>query len=247
MVGAALELADVRGQPTVNINRLTHVNFLIFGISDKVYSAFSHGGPVNDDVELSDWVVSPRGSEISAERWERVRLEIDHVSLLETVLEKPIHGNLLNCPMGIHRDSTPSFTIYRQSNSSFCFGCPPPSKDQAYDNINFVSRYYSITRAEALKWLERRYKLPVLAGAEDSPVAAALEEDEVIELNFEDLREPFLALSTVLSKDTNTQDLLNIFFKAQQTLDPLPLAKVLGKDRVKRILRHKAYGRTNAG
>ena len=68
------------------------------------------------------------------------------------------------------------------------------------------------------------------------------EEEEVVELNFDDLREPFLALATVLSKDTGTQELLDIFFKAQQTQDPLPLAKVLGKDRVKRILRHKAHG-----
>ena len=191
-------------------------------------------------------------NDIPIERWDRVRWEIDFFDLTLQLLEET--GNLKGKPSGgkiscpFHgSDRTPSFTFYKGTNSAFCFGCEPPATNQFYDNIRLVSALYGIPRRESLKWLERRYKLPVLAGAEDSPVAAALEEDEVIELNFEDLREPFLALSTVLSKDTNTQDLLNIFFKAQQTLDPLPLAKVLGKDRVKRILRHKAYGRTNAG
>jgi hypothetical protein len=88
---------------------------------------------VSEDFEFGDelpydkWEIDPR-------RWDRAR-ELDHVSLLSEILNKPVR-DVLNCPMGVHRDSTPSFTIYRKSNSSYCFGCPPPN--QAYDNISFV-------------------------------------------------------------------------------------------------------------
>ena len=186
-------------------------------------------------------------TDIPIERWDRVRWEIDFYDLTLQLLEetgnmkgKP-NGGKISCPFH-GKDSTPSFTFYRGSNSAFCFGCEPPATNQFYDNVRLVSSVFGISKRDSLKWLEKRYKLPMLATESDIITLPDTEEDEVVELNFDDLKEPFLALATVLSKDTGTQELLDIFFKAQQAQDPLPLAKILGKDRVRRILRHKAHG-----
>lgn len=200
-----------------------------------------------------DWVKAEveklyrASTDIPIERWDRVRWEIDFYDLTLQLLEetgnmkgKP-SNNKISCPFH-GRDSTPSFTFYRGSNSAFCFGCEPPAVNQFYDNVRLVSSVFGISKRDSLKWLEKRYKLPAMTVTSDIVDLPDTEEEEVVELNFDDLREPFLALATVLSKDTETQELLDIFFKAQQTQDPLPLAKVLGKDRVKRILRHKAHG-----
>jgi len=203
-----------------------------------------------DDIE---WVQSEvdklyrASTDIPIERWDRVRWEIDFYDLTIQLLEetgnmkgKP-SGGKISCPFH-GRDSTPSFTFYRGSNSAFCFGCEPPVTNQFYDNVRLVASIFGISKRDALKWLEKRYKLPAMAVEREAIVTPEEAEEEIVKLNFDDLKEPFLALATVLAKDTGTQELLDIYFKAQHEQDPLPLAKLLGKDRVQRILRHKANG-----
>jgi len=205
--------------------------------------------------ESFDWVqaevdqIYKTSRDISPERWDRVRWEIDFRDLTLQLLEEtgnlkaPLKGGKLSCPFH-GKDSTASFALYPASNSAFCFGCPPPTTNQFYDNVRIVSAVYGISKTDSLKWLERKYKLPPLAPtlSVDDPEAKR-EDYETIELTFDDLMEPFLALSTVLLKERETHELLSIFFKAQQTKDPFPLAQVLGRDRVQRLLRQKTNGR----
>ena len=184
-------------------------------------------------------------TDISMERWDRVRWEIDFYDLAISLLEegkilRNHHGGKISCPFH-GTDSTPSFNFYQGSNSAFCFGCEPPATNQFYDNVRFVSALYGISRRDALKWLEKKYKLPALQEEVEIPDSETEEEEgEIVSLTFDDLKEPFLVYASVLVKDADKATaMLEAFFKAQQNDDPLPIAKFLGKDRISRILRQK--------
>lgn len=50
------------------------------------------------------------------------------------------------CPF--HKEKTPSFTIYKDTNSFFCFGC-----QQGGNVINFIMSLHGFSFPEAVKWL----------------------------------------------------------------------------------------------
>lgn len=203
--------------------------------------------PSSDDFE---WVqeevdkIYRSTTDISIERWNRARWEVDFHDLVISLLEegkllRNYQGNKISCPFH-GTDSTPSFTFYPGSNSAFCFGCEPPPTNQFYDNVRFVSALYGISKRDALKWIEKKFKMPALAEIVEGPVTSDQEEEEVVTLTFDDLKEPFLVYASVLDKDADkAAAMLEAFFKAQQDQDPLPIAKFLGKDRISRILRQK--------
>ena len=193
-------------------------------------------------------------SDISTERWERVRWSIDFYDLTISLFEdhkllRNHKGNKVSCPFhgGVDGDSTPSFTFYPGTNSAWCFGCEAPASNQFYDNVRLVSLLFGISKRDALVWLERKYNLPPM----EAPKRAAKEDDgeeeeeeeepnEKISLTFDDLREPFLAMTSVLDSNvTRAKELLHIYFTAEHEKDPLPLAKVLGKKRIVQILTKK--------
>lgn len=190
---------------------------------------------MDEDFEFGE-ALSDRG-EIHPDRWERARTEIDHVSLIEEILGKSVTGNVINCPMGVHRDSTPSFNIYRHTNSSFCFGCPPPVKDQSYDNINFVSKIFGFNKVKALEWLEKRFKLPTIADtAFIAPEYEEDEEDEEYTLTVDDLIPVYLQIAPGLIESVDdAKSLLKKYFLAIREDDPLFLARVIGRKRLESI------------
>ena len=54
----------------------------------------------------------------------------------------------VNCPFPEHRDSTPSFTIYPETNTWFCFGgCG------GGDSIKFIEKYCNVLFQEAITYL----------------------------------------------------------------------------------------------
>jgi hypothetical protein len=176
--------------------------------------------------------------EIHPDRWLRARTEIDHVSLLEEFIKKPITGNVINCPLGTHSDSTPSFNIYRNTNSSHCFGCPGTTKEQYNDNVTLVAKWFSINKVAALQWLEKHFKLPPIAGQAAEPED---EEDETDEepanpFTVKDLAPAFLALApTLIETVGDAKYLIKKYFLAEHLENPLLLAQVLGRARLESI------------
>ena len=53
------------------------------------------------------------------------------------------------CPLPNHKDITPSFVIYKKSNSYYCFGC-----NRGGNIIGFVKNFYGISAKEAIKKLK---------------------------------------------------------------------------------------------
>ena len=190
-------------------------------------------------------------SDISTERWERVRWSIDFRDMALSLLEdhkllRNHKGNKISCPIhgGVDGDSGPSFTFYPASNSAYCFGCEAPPSNQCYDSVKLVSLIFGISKRDALVWLEKKYKLPPMETPKLARQVADEEEDEgegeEVSLSFDDLREPFLAMTSVLNSDASRiKELLHIYFQAEHEKDPLPLAKVLGKKRIVQILTKK--------
>jgi len=50
------------------------------------------------------------------------------------------------CPF--HEEKTPSFTIYKETNSFFCFGC-----QQGGNSINFIRQFYGLDFVQAVRML----------------------------------------------------------------------------------------------
>jgi hypothetical protein len=178
------------------------------------------------------------GSEIALERWERAKTEISFKDMVEEILTKDhawkLNGNKINCPFH-GTDSTPSFTLYEDTNSASCYGCPGTPRDQFYDNVKFVSMYFNINRVMALEWIEKHYKLPRIANQtiqeEDED-----EEDEDVKFTVKDLSPAYLALApTLVESVADAKSLIKKYFLAFHQDDPLFLARVLGRKRLESI------------
>ena len=111
--------------------------------------------PETDDIEWSveeaERLRQYDKSDISPERWERVRWSIDFRDMTLALLEdhkllRNHKGNKISCPIhgGVDGDSTPSFTFYPGTNSAYCFGCEAPTSNQCYDNVKLVSLIFEI-------------------------------------------------------------------------------------------------------
>ncbi len=195
-------------------------------------------------------------------RIERVRDEIRFDDLVADITGRT--GDKISCPFH-GRDSDPSFTIYRGTNSAFCFGCP--AGKGYFDHIKFVKEYYGITWVQALKWIEKEYKLPEIAD-----IITKEDEDEEIttEVTFNDLSGPFItqAVEDVRrAKDVELAlEYIHVYFSAlhfEATADEakkarefseaiklrykaaMRLARVLGQEAVNQIL-DKKEGNINA-
>lgn len=202
-----------------------------------------------EDFEFGD-KLPDRDDEIAPERWERVREEVNFIALAEELLTKSKvwhrEGNAIRCPFH-GSDSTPSFYLYDHTNSGYCFGCPPPKQNQTYDSINFVAKFFDINKVEALRWIEKHYKLPYIAGT-PSPDYEEDEEDEEYTLTVEDLAPHYLRVApTLIESVDDAKALLKKYFLAVREEDPLFLARVLGRRRLDSIIetgrKHEGSGR----
>lgn len=61
-------------------------------------------------------------------------------------------GNYFQSLCPFHDDSTPSFTIYPQTNSFFCFGC----KKQG-DVVDLVKFKYNLSLTDSIEWLKTNF------------------------------------------------------------------------------------------
>lgn len=193
---------------------------------------------MNEDFEFGDRLPGFTRA-IAEERWFRAREEIVFRDLVGDLLVRSRAGydsgaKVISCPFH-GSDSTPSFQFYDQNNSAFCFGCPPPVSNQAYDNISFVAKFFDINKVEALKWIERRYKLPPIADErleEDED-----ESDEHDDLfTVEDLLPEFMKTAPTLIRTVgDARHLLRAYFSSIKEENPLFLARILGQERLRSI------------
>lgn len=178
------------------------------------------------------------GGEVAPERWQRVREQVVFRDLVRDILTKHglwhVEGNACSCPFH-GKDSTPSFTFYDGSNSAFCFGCPPPKKNQMYDSVSFISRFFEISPSRALAWIEKKHNMPFIAFEEEEEEEEDFDEEGEV-FTFQDLRSTFLTTAPkLISSVSDAKILLASYFTAKREDDALHLAKLLGRERLDRL------------
>lgn len=179
---------------------------------------------------------------INPARWERVREEIDFWELVDMLVDRSDQGrrgNAIRCPFH-GRDSTPSFQIYSHSNNAYCWGCQ--HGDQFWDQIKFTARILNKTSRQALKWLEKEFKLPVLPELHGD-VEEEIDESKTFTLEVEDLAPTYVRTVRAYARrhrdcdgvSEEVHEAVRKFFEAVKTNDPLPLARVLGVKAIKKL------------
>lgn len=175
---------------------------------------------------------------VAEERWTRANTEIRFDDVVQELTGK--WGRAISCPFH-GADSRPSFYIYSANNDGYCFGCPP--KQGYYDNIRFVSLFLHFSRIKALKWLEKKWELPSIADVildkeEDD------DEEQIVSLAFTDLNEHYIQHAIRDIREAQEPELaeeyLRIYYEAEKDEAVLPLGRVLGQEKVQRILQRKA-------
>jgi hypothetical protein len=177
---------------------------------------------------------SPLG-EICEERWERAR-GIDIFDLVLGMTGLKMKGSAISCPLGHGvgaKDSRPSFYLYKNTNSCYCFGCPPGKN--FFDPVGFVSAFMDMSPTQALIWLEKKYNLPPL-----EPSRAEEEEAHWL-ITVEDLKETyFRKVRSSLRQDprlSNAKLYMQIYWESMDLGDPTGMASVIGRERVEQIMR----------
>lgn len=202
----------------------------------------------DEDVDFGD-ANELRVEGISEARWDRVKTQIDVRDVVYMLHNR--RGSPISCPFH-GRDSKPSFYFYLENNDCHCFGCP--DGDNYWDNVKIVARTLEISRSQALRYLEREFKLPKL---EEDPADIAVDLDEEPEededeqptmlLTFEDIAPAFVTTARKLIKSTagttesvpTATTLLECYFTAEKHEDPLPLARVVGAETVRALIKKK--------
>lgn len=165
---------------------------------------------------------------ISTARWERIKEEVDFCDVVEELSgQRALRHSFIRCPFH-GRDTSPSFHIYH--NNAYCFGCA-----KYYDSIRFVAEHFQCSRPKALRWLEDKYKLPAMADVEIEEETDRGER----KLTIKDLTPRFISLAITEIRKTEdpeiAEDYLRDYFSALAFDSPMPLARVLGPEELRKI------------
>ena len=109
------------------------------------------------------------------EAWTEVKRRLDLRQLIDYAAPGASPGKhrwkrsgrtlVTTCPFGIHRDTEPSFTLYPDQQSFFCFGCGIGG-----DVFVFAQTYWHLDRKEALILLAEFARLPKPTVPQAAPV-----------------------------------------------------------------------------
>ena len=191
------------------------------------------------ELDFGDQIPQARGlQEIPDERWERVRENVDIIDLVSDLTGNQVRGKAISCPFH-GRDSRPSFYIYPDTNSCYCFGCPPG--DNYFDPIKFVAKSMELSPVQALLWLERNYDLPELEiqdiePEEDEEDTWLIEVPDLKDSYFKRVRGNLTAQPNVKSAKTY----LGIYWESVKSGDPTHMAQVVGWERVEQLINRRA-------
>ena len=97
--------------------------------------------------QIARYTSSPVKSCITDADIEQAR-EVPIASLISSKIRRTDKTSITNCPL--HNDRSPSFVIYHDTNSCWCFGC-----QQGGDSIAFTRLLYNLSFIEAVKYLNR--------------------------------------------------------------------------------------------
>jgi hypothetical protein len=212
----------------------------------------------DDDVEFDRKTAESfyrDGYQTNPERWYRVSAAADVIQFSDVVaMLEGSYGNPISCPFH-GTDSKPSFHLYQRSNDGHCFGCP--IGEQHYDAVTFVRKKLNVTAFDALKWLEKEFHLSPMADIREENAMGEFEDEtpEEVVLTFADLSPAFLQHA---AEDLRANPVLELFkdyietyFSAKPPRNAapedeahmdraMPLAVVLGEEKVARLLEKKA-------
>jgi hypothetical protein len=183
---------------------------------------------------------------VNPERWTRIKELIRFEDVVGMFVPRYYNDQVISCPFH-GRDSTPSFHLYRRTNDAYCYGC-----SKYYDHVRFVAAMHGGSTLQALRWLEREFKLPKMADV-NSEQYAEDQKVEFVTVRFRDLLEPYIrhaARDIAQQKDVDlAKEYLEILFGAwpshqEEQVDPdagdaLALAQVVGRKVVEEILARK--------
>jgi hypothetical protein len=207
--------------------------------SEEPVAAPRDGEPIVDiEFDRKAALAMARKDNISEARWERIQRDVDIRDILEYLYpDKRMVSNKIRCPFH-GSDRTPSFTIYPRTNSAFCFGCP--DKDGFWDSVKIVSRSLEISIRKAVRWIEDEWNLEPMDDDDHEDEAT----EEIVVLTAEDLAAPFIAFVrdfTITHKRdaaetcNDVDEAANRFYYGHHQKDALPLARLLGSQRVKAL------------
>ena len=194
------------------------------------------------DLELTfdDPIPMIRRTNIAVERWDRAREHADIREILERLTGNPANVSAISCPLGHGRgsaDSRPSFYIYPQTNSCYCFGCPPD--DNYFDPIRLVSKIMEISPSKALTWIENNIELPNLDIEMDDDNSND-EGEKAFTINVDELREPFVKFChNHVRREPNLDNakfFIQTYWRAVSSNNPILMAQVIGAKGMEDIL-----------
>jgi hypothetical protein len=83
---------------------------------------------------------------------EQLKAKISIVDLISYLIWRPLDNTrrLYSCFLPDHQDNTPSFKIYDNTNSWYCFGC-----HRGWDVINFIEHYFNVDTKDAILKLKK--------------------------------------------------------------------------------------------
>ena len=127
---------------------------------------------VRDNPHAPAW---PEAIYRDPEAWSEVKRRLDLQQLIDYAAPGAVPGThrwkrsgrtlVTTCPFGIHRDREPSFTLYPDQQSFFCYGCGIGG-----DVFVFAQTYWDLTRKEALILLAEFAALPKSTVPRAAPV-----------------------------------------------------------------------------
>ncbi len=112
---------------------------------------------------------------------EELKLSCDVESVIGSYVQLRRRGRTLTGLCPFHSEKTPSFTVYTDTQSYYCFGCGAGG-----DVVNFIRRMENLEYVEAVRFLAQRAGLELPDDAVDD--RAALQKTRVLGINRESAR-----------------------------------------------------------
>jgi len=90
------------------------------------------------------------------EPYQAINRDIPITKVIRDLTNNNLEKDKIQCPLPGHVDNDPSFQIYPEDNTWYCFGC-----NSGYSVIDFVMEYKDIEFLEAVEFLGQKYGISI--------------------------------------------------------------------------------------